>query len=271
MVLNKRIFWVAGVFICLLSLCFERLVFAEEKTEKIADVNFAPGKEVRVDINTKLMDSGHFMVYVPIDYNDEQDWPVIFFYPGQGGKPMTWPFKHITEGKGFIVVGMGYTTNDNGPMNEGQYIDYMKRERRSLLEVKRYLSEHLKIDEKRLFVSGCSKGGWHTAALLEGSPKIWAGAVIFAAGRTRAVNLLTSGAAKQALRGKPVYIGAGETDANLSAAKKAVTYYEKIGAKVTFEEYKGQGHICSPPDPKILYSWLIENSSAANTQSDKTN
>jgi predicted peptidase len=254
-----------------LALCFFVVgtLFAAGNKEKIADVNFVPGQEVSVDINTKLMESGHFMVYVPIDYNDNQDWPVIFFYPGQGGRPMTWPFKQLSEGKGFIVVGMGYTTNDNGPMNEGQYIGYMKRERRTLLEVKRHLAEHLKIDEERFFVTGCSKGGWHTAALLESTPKIWTGAVIFAAGRTRAVNLLASGAAKRALRGKPIYIGAGETDANLSAAKKAVTYYERIGAKVTFEEYKGQGHICDPPNPKSLYNWLIENSSMKEAQSNQ--
>ncbi|MBN1391220.1 MAG: prolyl oligopeptidase family serine peptidase [Sedimentisphaerales bacterium] len=253
-----------------LCLCITGSLSAADKPDKIVDVNFAPGKEVRVDADGKRVGIDHFMVYVPSDYNDKQNWPVIFFYPGQGGRPMTWPFRQITQGRGFIVVGMGYVTNDEGPMNEAQYIDYMKRQRRSLLEVKRYLSEHLKIDENRLFVSGCSKGGWHTAALLESGPKIWAGAVIFAAGRTRAVNLLTSNTAKQALRGKPIYIGAGETDANLSAAKKAVTYYEKIGVKVTFEEYKGQGHICSPPNPEKLYNWLIENSAADSAESKRT-
>jgi predicted esterase len=186
-----------------------------------------------------------------------------------GGHPTTWPFKQITGGRGFIIVGMGYVSSDEGPMTESQYLNYIKRERKSILEVKRYLVEHLKIDEKRLFVTGSSKGGWHTAAMLESTPKVWAGAVILAAGRTRAVNTLATEVGRKALRGKPIYIGAGEKDINLSAAKRAVSYYKSLGAKVTFEEYKGAEHAFDPTKPKQLYNWLIANSSVKEVQSDK--
>jgi predicted peptidase len=263
MTFNKRLILASGLF----CFCITAMLCAEN----IAEPNFAPGQETSVDVNSKLIGIGHFMVYVPSDYNDKQDWPVIFFYPGQGGQPTIWPFRQITGGKGFIVIGMGYVSNNEGPMTEGQYINYIKRERKSILEVKRYLSERLKIDEKRLFITGCSKGGWHTSALFESSPRVWAGAVIFAAGRPRGINLLTADVNKKALRGKSIYIGAGEEDVNLTAAKKAVAYYERIGVKVTFEEYIGKGHICDPPSPQKLYNWLITNSSVVDKQSDKTN
>jgi predicted esterase len=267
MTFNKRLLSASPVFVHLLCFCIAGLLFAADLPERITDANFTPGAEVRVDANSKLVGSGYFMVYVPSDYNDKQDWPVIFFYHGQGGQPTTWPFKQITGGKGFIIIGMGYVAEGEGQMTEGQYINYIKRERRSVLEVKRYVSEHLKIDEKRLFITGSSKGGWHTSEMLESSPKVWAGAVILAAGRSQNTRLFTADAGRIALRGKPVYIGAGEKDINLASAKKAAAYYERVGAEVTFEEYKGAEHAFDPTKPKKLYNWLITNSSVEDTQS----
>ena len=269
MIFNKR-FFSSSILICLLYLFIAGPFFAADNPEKINDPNFAPGKESRIDVDSKLAGIDHFMVYVPSDYNDNQDWPVIFFYPGQGGRPMTWPFKQITDGNGFVIIGMGYVPGSERPMTEGQYINYIKRLRKSVLEVKRYTSRRLRIDDKRFFVAGCSKGGWYTSALLESGPKIWAGAVIFAAGRSQFAGLIADYAGRTALRSKPVYIGAGEKDVNFSAAKKAAAYYESVGAKVTLEEYKEAGHICAPPDPKKLYNWLIANCSVENKQPDKS-
>jgi len=266
MIFNERFFSASPVSVCLLCLCVAGTLFAADKSEP----NFAPGGEFRVDVNSKPVGIDHFMVYVPSDYNDKQDWPVIFFYHGMGGQPMTWPFKQITNGKGFVVVGMGYVPGSQNPMTEGQYINYIKRLRKSALGVKKYISKRLRIDEKRLFIAGCSMGGWHASAMLESSPNVWAGAVILAAGRSRNAHLFTTGAGRTALRGKPIYIGAGEKDVNLAAAKKAVAYYKRFGAEVTFEEYKGAEHAFDPTKPKKLYNWLITNSSVEDTQSDKT-
>ncbi|MHC4719736.1 MAG: dienelactone hydrolase family protein [Planctomycetota bacterium] len=153
----------------------------------------------------------------------------------------------------------------------GQYSNYVKSERRSVLEVKRYVREHLRIDEKRLFVTGFSMGGWHSSLLLESSPKVWAGGVIFAAGRSRNVNAITTAANKSALRGKPIYIGAGESDVNLKPAKKAAAYYRKLGAEVTFEEFAGHGHSFDPSGSEMLYNWLITNGSTQETKSPEAN
>jgi predicted peptidase len=269
MIFNNRLFS-ASMVSHLLCFCIAGSLLAADNPEKINDPNFAPGGEVRVDVNIKLVGIDHFMVYVPSDYNDNQDWPVIFFYHGMGGQPMTWPFKQITGGKGFVVIGMGYVTGSENPMTDGQYINYIKRQLRSVLEVKRYISRRLRIDEKRLFITGSSMGGWHASAMLESGPKVWAGAIILAAGRTQNVNVLSTAVDRKALRGKPIYIGAGEKDTNLAAAKKAAAYYERLGAKVTFEEYKGAEHAFDPSKPKKLYDWLITNSSVENTQSGQS-
>jgi predicted esterase len=288
MTFNKRLLSASGVFVHLLCFCIAGLLFAADpptsepqasrpssrrvspsadNPEKINDPNFVPGQEARVDVNNKLVGIDHFMVYVPFDYNDKQDWPVIFFYHGMGGQPTTWPFKQITGDRGFIIIGMGYVTGSESPMTEGQYINYIKRLRKSALEVKKYIAECLRIDEKRLFITGCSMGGWYTSSIFESSSKAWAGVVILAAGRSQNARLIAAESGRIAVRGKPIYIGAGERDTNLAAARKAVAYYERFGAKVTFEQYQGEGHICTPPNPKKLYDWLIANSSVENTQS----
>ncbi len=253
-----------------LCLCIAGPLFTADNPEKINDPNFAPGQESRIDVNSKLVGIDHFMVYVPSDYNDNQDWPVIFFYHGQGGHPTTWPFKQITDGNSFVVIGMGYAPGAESPKNAGQYINYIKRLRKSAFEVKKYVSERLRIDDKRLFIAGCSMGGWYISSLFESSPKAWAGAVIIAAGRSPGAGIAADDSGRTALHGKPIYIGAGEKDMNLSAAQKAHAYYERLGADITFEQYQGQGHICSPPDPQKLYNWLITNSSVEKAQSDKT-
>lgn len=270
MTFNKRLFSASVVFVHLLCFCIAGLLFAADKPEKIDDPKFVPGEEVRVDANNKYIGGDHFLVYVPADYADEHDWPVIFVYHGMNGQPTTWPFRQVTGGKGFIVIGMGYVQGGEGEIPEGQYINNLKRERRSVFEVKRYVSRRLRIDEKRLFVTGYSKGGWHTSAMLESSAKAWAGAVIFAAGRSQNVSVITTAAGRKELRGKPIYIGDGEKDVNLAAAKRAVLYYERVGAKVTFEEYKGAGHGFDPTKSEILYNWLVTNSSVKDAQSGKT-
>ena len=148
MISNKHIVRVSMV----LCLSAAAALFAADNPEEIVDVNIVPGQEFRADVNSRIVGIDHFMVYVPSDYNDKRNWPVIFFYHGMHGQPMTQPFKEITQGRGFIIVGMGYVPGGEGPMNQGQYVNYIKRLRKSVLKVKRYLSKHLKIDENQFFV-----------------------------------------------------------------------------------------------------------------------
>ncbi len=256
MAFNRCLFLV--FFVCILG-----VAFGADKTRKGEVPKFVAGEEVRVDVDNEDIGGDHFVVYVPSDYNDERDWPVIFCYHGQSGQPTTWPMRQAIRGKGFIVIGMGYVPTKQR-MSRGEYMNLLKREKRSVLEVKKYVGEHLKIDERRLFVSGFSKGGWHSANMVEASPKGWAGAVIFAAGRRGIVQP----ASKKAFRGKPIYIGAGENDVNMKAAKKAAAYYRRLGAEVTFEEFKGEGHGFDPSGSETLYNWVVSNGATSDAKND---
>ena len=267
MVFDRRLLLLLLVFIWLFSVSLQGLIIAAEKSDAKDQPKFVPGEEVRIDTDNERIGGDHFIVYVPTDYAEEKSWPVIFCYHGQSGQPTTWPMRQATRGEGFIVIGMGYFPRPKGKITRGQYSKYVKSERRSVLEVKRYVREYLNIDERRLFVTGFSMGGWHSARLLESSPKVWAGAVIFAAGRSRNVNAITTAANKSALRGKPIYIGAGENDVNLKSAKKAAAYYRQLDADVTFEEFEGVGHGFDPSGSQILYNWLVTNASTQQTKS----
>jgi predicted esterase len=229
-------------------------------------LKFVPGQEVRIDVNDKDIGGNYFVVYVPSDYTDEHDWPAIFFFNGVGGGPSTQLFKSITEGKGFIIIGIEYVKTGTGRMTKGQYINNLKHELKSISKILKRASEYFRIDKKRLFLTGFSRGGWHTSALIEHSAKPWAGAAIIAAGRNQFSPPPVDG--ENLLRGKPIYIGAGEKDENMRAAKKAREFYRRRGADVTFVEYKGIGHMFKA-DSKILHNWLITNSDVEHTESDR--
>ncbi len=250
--------------VLLFCLCIPVLLFAAEEPKISEAPKFVPGQEVRIDVNDKDIGGGYFLVYVPSDYTDEHDWPAIFFFNGKGLRPSTQLFKSVTEGKGFIIIGVEYIETGSGRMTTGQYINSLKRELKSISKILKRASEYLKIDKKRLFLTGLSRGGWHTAALIEQSAKPWAGAAIIAAGRSRI--LPPTADSENLLRDKPIYIGDGEKDPNMEAAKRARAYYRRRGANVTFEEYKGMGHAFKA-DSKILHNWLIINSAVEDTES----
>jgi poly(3-hydroxybutyrate) depolymerase len=254
-----------GVPIYLLCLCVNTLLFAAEQPKNVSRQRFVAGQEVRIDVNDKRIGGNCFVVYVPSDYNDTRSWPVIFYYHGTGSKPSTKLFRTNTAGKGFIIIGMENVRGVEDKMTREQYIDYLNRELASILAVKAYVSRELKIDEKRLFITGRSMGGWLVSAIAERSAKTWAGIAVFCAERS---SIVLPGN-KIAMRGKPVYIGTGENDQNRPAALKAAAYYRRLKAKVTFEVYKGLGH--KTDDKSVtLHNWLLNSSSTEDKKSNQT-
>jgi poly(3-hydroxybutyrate) depolymerase len=210
---------------------------------------FEPGKEVRVDIGKP---AGEILVYVPSDYNDDCNRPAIFYYHGKGGALSTKWLQTATEGKGFVIVSVEFAPTTSEQMNPGQYRLYLQHEIKNLAFVRHYLQSWLKIDPKMTVLAGGSRGGWLAADILNFRPLLAAGAVITGAGYQE---WLMKDA--PSLAGKYVYIGAGETDVNLGAAKKAARYFMNCNADVTFELYAGLGHNWKPDSPK-LQNWLSD-------------
>jgi poly(3-hydroxybutyrate) depolymerase len=252
MIFDRRLL---SVFSCLIYLFAVESLFAAKEPSS-PSIELAPGKETRVDSNNKDIGGGFFLVYVPSDYSDLQNWPVIFFYNGVGCQPSTELFRLNTDGKGFVIIAMEYVPQARDKMTNAQYINMLRSEIKSIAAAKAYVSKHLRIDSDKMFIAGISKGGWLVSSLFEFKPSAWAGAAIFCAGR----NNIVTDTPKSLLYNKAVYIGSGEKDQNLNAAKKAAGYYGRLETDITFEIYKGLGHAADPNSQK-LRNWLIKNSS----------
>ncbi len=219
---------------------------------------FEPGKEYHIVTDDRAVGTQSFNLYVPRDYTADRNWPVIFRYKGRGDKynPI------ICRGgrsnicdRGAIVAGMGYFEQPKGKVTQAQFTGYIGREFKSIQEVKRLISKHLRIDDERLFISGSSAGGWLAANLLEYRAQAWAGAMIFVAGRHASASLLTNEASTRAFQGLPVFFGASLPGAshggNYPWAVQGAAIYESRGAVVTFQIYTDDWLVHCP----LLRDW----------------
>jgi predicted esterase len=219
----------------------------------VGDKMFLPGQEVRVEAGSGDVGGGRFLVYVPTDYNESRNWPVIFYYHGAGESLSTQRFQIASGSKGFIIVAMEFCDAPEGSITRSQYMAYVRREQKSVEAARVYIARHLKIDRTKMLLVGVSRGGWLVADMADLNASPWTGMAIFCAGR-RGIIPPTAGTG---VRGKNIYIGTGESDQNLEAAKKAADVYRREGAKVTLDIYPGLGHAVDPNSP-TLRKWLSD-------------
>ena len=197
---------------------------------------------------TLPLSGAQMLVFLPTNYKPDTKWPIVFFYPGQGGKPTTHLIRQHTGDRDYIVVGLPYVTPDSDKPQP----EFASRELQSFRAARQWLVAHASTDEARVFLGGTSKGGWTTSLLGEPELPRLAGLIIVLAGRSFTAASAPGGAA---YRGKPVFIGDGETDNNMRPARQAATFFQLQGAAMTFEEYAGLGH-ATPPEAPRLRTWL---------------
>jgi len=193
-----------------------------------------------------------FILWVPFDYDPEYLWPVIFCYHGAGGSATTWPFYQITNGRGFIIIGMNYIPTESNVKNT----QWLIKEKSLFFEVLSMVTTRLNIDSSVIFMGGYSQGGYHTTLLGEQILDRLAGFVVLGAGRFFVDH---SPPPFDKIKNKPIFIGVGEQDTTHNPrAKMAAKNYENWGAKVTFEEWQGVSHGINTPEfpSKLLPKWL---------------
>ena len=232
--------------------CFSTLLLLLFCGTLAADTSeMLPGTEVRI---TARQTEKTFLLYVPIDYTDKRPFPVIFCYHGYNGTATTWPFKQVTKGHGFIVVGMNYATDT--------YYKTLKptetaAEKRFFDEVLALLSTRLNIATAYIFMGGYSQGGYSTTVLGEQLLDRLAGRLVLGAGR-RDVDM--NPPPMELIRGHPIFFGAGELDdPHYPRAKRASQFYKEWGADVTFEGWQDETHSLSPTwlTKTKMREWLI--------------
>jgi len=193
-----------------------------------------------------------FIVYVPLDYVPDSSFPVIFCYHGLGGTATTWPFYQVAHGKGFIIVGMNYSSQ----ATEHLGLEFVRFERALFLETLQMVSARLNVDQKLIFMGGYSQGGYSTTLLGEQVIDKLAGLIILGAGRYAVDHYPPL---PRSIRGKPIFIGVGQNDnVHGPRARLAANTYMGWGANVTFEEWAGVGHGINTPEfpSKKMLPWL---------------
>ena len=221
----------------------------------------SPGKEVRI---AAPKTGKTFLLYVPIDYTDTRPFPIIFCYHGYRGKATTWPFKQVTKGKGFIVVGMNYTTDD---YYKGLSPTETTPDKAFFNEVIALVSERLNVAREYIFMGGYSQGGYSTTVLGEQLLDRLGGFLILGAGRR---NADVEPPPTELIRGHPIFYGAGELDdPHYPRAKRAAGFYTEWGADVTFEGWKDETHKLSPQwmTKTKMREWLIAYGPAKQVKS----
>lgn len=189
-------------------------------------------------------------VYVPSDYAADRRWPVVLFYHGLNGEPTTGLMRGLTRGRGAIVVGMEYIERGLVQRSAEQQQAYQAKEQAQLEELLRVLPERVRLDRRRVYLAGVSKGGWQVSAFAESAQPRVAGYMILLAGR-----LPRARSERPDLSEQAVYVGTGEMDEGNVYARMAVQYYERCGAAVTWEEYAGRGHEVDAVAPR-LGAWV---------------
>ena len=188
---------------------------------------------------------GHFLVYVPADYTPNEKWPVIFYYHGMGGQPDTSLIRNISNGRYCIIVGMSYYS----PGMKG-YSFLETKDVGILHHVLGILKQRLNVNNRKLYISGFSKGGFYTCEMLRLLSHELAGAIVLGAGSKN------HDAKWPDLTGKEVFIGCGQEDNFIGFAKATQSRMEALGATVTFEQWLGVGHCVG--DIAGLRKWLFE-------------
>jgi predicted esterase len=213
------------------------------------EAHLSPGREAELALPAC---SSSMRLYVPKDYTPERAWPVIFCYHGYRGRPTTKPFRQVTDGKGFVIVGCAYATEEYGNhINR----DLLEPEKTYFEAALRAVGERLHIDKDLVFMGGFSQGGYSTTVLGEALVERLAGLVILGAGRSYREKY---GPPASAIVDKPVFIGVGATgETHCPRARKAAEVYRGWGADVTYEEWPGKGH-SSETKETALGAWLVE-------------
>ena len=253
---SNNFFRNAGIVCCntLLLLLLHSAFAAEIPT-------VSPGKEVRI---TAPKTGKTFLLYVPIDYTHQRSFPVIFCYHGYRGSATTWPFKQVTKGQGFIVVGMNYATE---AYYKGLRPTETAQERIFFDEALEIISTRVSIAKDYIFMGGYSQGGYSSTVLGEQMLDRLAGRLVLGAGR-RDVDMNPPPA--ELIRGHPVFYGVGKLDdPHYLRAERAVQFYTECGADVTFEGWEGETHKLSPQwmTKTKMREWLIAYGPMKQTES----
>jgi predicted peptidase len=126
----------------------------------------------------------------------------------------------------------------------------------NVIKVIEILVKNLPVDEKRIYITGYSMGGFGTFDIVAKEPKLFAAAVPVAGGG----NPTTAGSMKRV----PFWVFHGDADTvvNVEQSRKMVEGLKKAKGKVDYTEIPGGGHgiIGQVYQDEKLHEWMFEQS-----------
>lgn len=215
----------------------------DEPTGNAAQQPAKLAKSVKVEMD--------YLLYLPENYGQKDSWPLLLFLHGAGERGTDLqlvkrhgPPKLIDQGKNFPMVVV------SPQCTEGQW--WQATELTALIDA---IVEQHNIDERRIYVTGLSMGGFGTWSLAAYTPHRFAAvAPICGGGETYLVKRFPH---------LPVWVfhGAKDSVVPLQRSKEMVEALEKAGGNVELTVYPKAGHdswtkTYQNPD---LYEWLLEH------------
>ena len=185
-------------------------------------------------------------IWKPDDFDASKKYPAIVYFHGTGGEPNASFIHKATGRKSYILVGMAYRNKDRYTYTDEEISDELGL----LGALKKTLVGSLSVDPQRIYVAGFSKGGWHSAMLLDYDRDL-AGGLVLGGGVFK-----ERGIPVKFKKPTPIYIGCGRFDGNYPPSIAALVYFRKLGADPTLEAWPEMAHAIPEETPEGMRQWL---------------
>ncbi len=193
----------------------------------------------------------NYLLYLPPNYEDQADWPLLVFLHGAGerGDDLTQvqvhgPPKLIEQGKDFPMIVVS-------PQCESR--KWWQAE--AVAKLVDNICGKYKVDRQRIYLTGLSMGGYGTWATLAAYPRLFAAAAPVCGGGDPAV--------VDRFRHVPIWVfhGAKDPVVPLKSSEEMVDALKAAGADVKFTVYPEAEHDSwtETYDNPAFYEWLLEH------------
>jgi predicted peptidase len=194
-----------------------------------------------------------YVLFVPADYKGDKSYPLILFLHGAG--------ETGADGQKQVQVGLGPVVKKEEktfpafvlfPQSQERTWKADSKDAQRALDILAAVQKEYKIDDKRLYLTGLSMGGFGTWSLAEKYPDRWAAIVPICGGGDPA--------AAKAIKDIPCWCFHGDADkaVNVERSRDMVKALKEAGGNPKYDEYPGVGHNSwdKAYGTKELFDWL---------------
>ena len=200
----------------------------------VAAASHAESRQFAERFLRRTRDGTPYRLFVPDGYRGRGSLPLVLFLHGGAGRG-TDNERQLREGNG-MLVGMFVEAEKQFPAFILAPQTSSRHDVQSTLAILEDVRARYRVDPSRIYVVGQSLGGYGALDLVAARPRLFAAAVVIAAGGEpgRVQNLATV----------PTWFFHGEKDELIpvEGVRRLVAGVRNAGGTVRFTEYAGEGH-----------------------------